>query len=89
LDDYNLVMRAIKTAVDVKLEAFEKVKAIILDAKAQQGNLRKLTGKKYEDLTPEDIQRLATIWHRDDEPVPCQLCRYIAINEMKKRKEGR
>lgn len=83
------IVRASKIAAKRIDAAIERTKAQILDSFAQQGNLSRVVGKKYEDLTPEEIQSLASIYHSDEEPFPCVLCRWIAAEEMKLLRRGK
>ena len=43
-----------------------------------------LLGKKYDDLTMEDIAKLMTVYHRPGEKEPCKFCQMMAGEEMKR-----
>lgn len=77
-----IIVRASKQAAAQISAAIDLVKEQILESHAQQGNLRQVIGKPYIELTRDELDQLAVIYHKDDEPFPCILCQWVAKNEL-------
>ena len=72
------IVEALQHAAEIKLAALDIVKAQLLDAKIQSGNLREITGVSNAfEATPEEIELLKSIFHQDGELTACPLCMWL------------
>lgn len=64
-----LLTKAIDKAISQKLEAVDIVLEQLIEPLGELGNPEKLIGKKYEEWTPEEIQRLGQIYGKEPNPL--------------------
>jgi hypothetical protein len=75
---------AVDEVVQMKLDVADEYIKEVIDAIGDIGSPEKLIGKKYEDWTPEDLQRLAGVYGPGD---GTPLARLIFNREYEKVKE--
>lgn len=66
----NIFTQAVDEVIKLKMEIADEYVDEVIDAIGDIGSPEKLIGKKYEDWTPQDLQRVANVYGPgDDSPL--------------------